>query len=122
MTAFADYDFYTKEYLFGKKAVIDTASFDFYANKATQYIRQQTFGNINEDTEIPNCVKMCCCEIAELLYNADKNGHSTITSEKVGDLSVSYESAESQGQALSKNIKSAIYLWLSGTDLLYRGV
>ena len=97
MTAFADYDFYTKEYLFGKKAVIDTASFDFYAKKATQYIRQQTFGNINEDTEIPNCVKMCCCDIAELLYNADSNEHSTITSEKVGDLSVSYESAESQG-------------------------
>ncbi|MGN1138364.1 MAG: hypothetical protein ACI4RM_02870 [Ruminococcus sp.] len=122
MTAFADFDFYTKEYLCDKKAVIDTASFDFYAKQATQYIRQQTFGNINEDAEIPNCVKMCCCEIAELLYKSADNERSGITSEKVGDLSVSYESAESQGQALSKNIKSAIYLWLSGTGLLYRGV
>lgn len=121
MTAFADYNFYTKEYLCGRKAVIDTASFCFYAKQATQYIRRQTFGNINEDEEIPYCVKMCCCDVAELIYKSNNNDHSGITSEKVGDLSVSYESAESQGQVLSKNIRSAIYLWLADTDLLYRG-
>lgn len=121
MTAYADYNFYKKEFLCGKKAVIDTA-FNFYAKQATGYIRQQTFGNINEEEEIPLCVKMCCCDVAELLYKAEHNDHSGVTSEKVGDLSVSYESADSQGQALLKNIRSAIYLWLSGTDLLYRGV
>ena len=121
MTAFADEVFYKNEYLCGKEAVINTA-FNFYSKQATQHIRQQTFGNINEDEEIPLCVKMCCCDVAELLYKAEHNDHSGVTSEKVGDLSVSYESADSQGQALLKNIRSAIYLWLSGTDLLYRGV
>lgn len=121
MTAYADYNFYEREYHCDSKAVIGTA-FNFYAQQATQYIRKQTFGNINEDEEIPHPVKMCCCEIAELLYKAEKSDRNGITSEKVGDLSVSYESTESQGQALSQNIRSAIVLWLSGTGLLYRGV
>lgn len=122
MTVYADNDFYTSEYLSGKKAVIDTASFNFYARKATQVIKKYTFDNVDE-THIPECVKLCCCEVAELLYKADSSSASKgITSEKVGDVSVSYESTDSQGQALSKNIRSVVRSWLADTVLLYRGV
>lgn len=121
MTVFADYNFYKSEYLCGKNAVIDTASFDFYARKATQMIKTYTFNNIDE-SNIPECVKLCCCEVAELLYK-DENSTNTksISSERVGDVSVSYESADNQRQALSKNIRTVIRSWLADSGLLYRG-
>ncbi len=122
MTAFADYNFYTNEYLSNKEAaVIDIASFNFYAIKATRKIIQYTFENIDK-TDPPECVKYCCCEIAELFFNADNKSQSGVSSSSTGDVSVSYESSESQRQALSYKIRSAIYLWLADTDLLYRGV
>ena len=122
MTVYADNDFYTNEYLNGKNAVIDTASFNFYARKATQVIKKYTFYNVDENN-IPECVKLCCCEVAELLYKADNSSASKgVISERVGDVSKSYENADSQGQALSKNIRSVIRSWLADTGLLYRGV
>ena len=118
---YADFDFYTSEYLCGKEAVIDTASFNFYARKATQKIKRYTFDNVPKD--VPQCVKLCCCEVAELLFASDKKSDKAgITSAKVGDVSYSYESTESQKQLLSKEIKSVIYSWLADTDLLYRGI
>ena len=108
----ADY----QEYLSGKEAVIDTASFAFFARKATQLINQQTFGNISEVTE---AIKNCCCEVAESFFKQDQKS-AEITSEKVGNYSV------------TKNVKTApeydsertgiIRSWLLDTGLLYRGV
>ncbi len=124
MTTYADKEFYTNEYLCGKKAVISTA-FYFYARRATQEIRRFTGSNI-EESDIPECVKMCCCEIAELLYNYENSGSCSaaqgISSESVGDMSVSYENSEARYKALSGKIKSVVYSWLTGTGLLYRGV
>lgn len=121
MTAFADEVFYKNEYLCGKEAVINTA-FNFYSKQATQHIRQQTFGNINEDEEIPYIVKECCCAVAEILFTYNNsNTVSGITSEKVGDMSVSYENTAERITNLNKNIKSCIAMHLSGTGLLYRG-
>lgn len=121
MTAYTDEEFYKNEYLCGKKAVISTA-FYFYARRATQEIRRFTGSNV-EESDIPKCVKMCCCEIAEMLFKADNcTSQIGVSSEKTGDVSISYESSESQRQVLSKKIKSVIYLWLAGTGLLYRGV
>lgn len=124
MTAYADEAFYKDEYLCGKEAVIN-AAFYFYARRATQEIRRFTGSNV-EESDIPECVKMCCCEVAELLYNAESTESGSaaqgISSESVGDMSVSYESAETRHQALMNNIKSVVYSWLAGTGLLYRGV
>ena len=120
MTAFADEVFYKNEYLCGKEAVINTA-FDFYAKKATQHIRQHTFNNIDEN-DIPTCVKECCCAVAELLYNYDNSEvKQGLTSEKVGDISRSYENTSERITTLHKNIKSCIFLYLGDTGLLYRG-
>lgn len=121
MTVFADYNFYKNEYLCGKEAVIDTASFKFYAIKATRKIIQYTFESVDK-TNFPECVRHCCCEIAELLFNFDSQSRNGVSSSSTGDVSVSYESSESQRQVLSQKIRSAVYLWLVDTDLLYRGV
>lgn len=121
MTVFADENFYKEEYLCGRKAVIDTA-FNFYARKATQIIKNYC----GEDVDVViagDRIKLCCCELAELLYTDEQSGsQSGISSESVGDMSVSYESTESTKQLLHKNIKSVVYSYLADTGLLYRGV
>lgn len=121
---YADEKYYTDTYLCGKKAVITTA-FSYYARKASQIIDRYTFGRVDSNN-IPECVKMCCCEVAEHLYTNDTatdNGtKNNVTSERIGDLSVSYGGAEAQSKATAANVRSAIYLWLADTGLLYRGV
>lgn len=119
---YADKSFYMDTYLAGREAVIDTASFDFYARAASQVINRFTFGNIN-GTDIPKEVKMCCCELAEHLFGIEKqikeaNGK---TSEKVADYSVSYEKVvdvKANGDIQSYQI---IQNWLLMTGLMYRG-
>lgn len=120
---YADENFYTQSYLCGKEAVIHTA-FDFYSRKASTVIRTFTGNNIDENN-IPDCVRMCCCELAETLFRYEKllNGNTTgMTSQHIGDLSVNYESAENLRKSQSDEIRQIIYRWLSGTGLLYRGV
>lgn len=122
MTAFVSEEYYKNEYLCGKEAVIDTA-FDFYARQATAEIKRYIERNLT-DAEIPDCVKMCCCELAELNYKHEKTTTDTNgkTSESVGGWSVSYESAEESKKNYDKAVKACIYKWLSGTGLLYRGL
>lgn len=121
MINYADITFYKQIYLCGKKAVIDNTSFEYYARNATQKIKQFTFDNVDEDN-IPECVKMCCCEVAELMYINSANKQQNISSETVGDQSVSYVSNDVLLKTLQNNIRSAIYMWLADTGLLYRGV
>lgn len=121
MKVYADYEWYISEYRNSETAVLNAAVFTFYARKATQEIRRYTGANIPED-DIPAAAKMCCCEVAELLgiYDQSKAGKG-VSSESVGDLSVSYESTETTNQVLITKIKNTVYSWLSGTGLLYRG-
>lgn len=122
MTAYADENYYKSEYLNGRKAVI-TSAFAYYAREATIIINTYTCSNIDDTKEIAEHVKLCCCEIAELMFKADNMSDSEgITSEKVGDVSRSYEGADMRRKQLNRNIKSAVYKYLADTDLLYRGV
>ena len=102
-------------FLSGKEAVINAASFDFYARKATQLINQQTFGNISEVTDN---IKNCCCEVAESFYKQDND--KGITSEKVGNYSVSKN--VKSGADYSSDRTGIIRSYLLDTGLLYKGV
>ena len=117
MTNYADYAYYTDTY---KGAVIDAASFLRYSMKATQQIKLNTFGRVDKDN-IPEEVKMCCCELAELIFRADKEDTKGIASEKVGEYSVAYTSPEAREKQLSKSTANIINNWLAMTGLLYRG-
>ena len=117
MTNYADYAYYTDTY---GGAVIDTASFDLYAARATQKIKLYTFNRIVDDN-IPDEAKMCCCELAELIFRADKEDTKGIASEKVGEYSVAYTSPEAREKQLSKSTANIINNWLAMTGLLYRG-
>ena len=119
MRIYADYDFYKTEYLMGRAVQIPPEDFGCYAQKASGMIRQYTASNSGE--EIPNEVGMCCCELAERLFQrdaADKNG---ITAEKVGDVSVSYETAENSRRAFQESVRGIVRSWLAASGLLYRG-
>lgn len=123
MKNYVDVSFYINTYKPKKNIAISAADFSFYARKATQTIKQYAGRNIDENN-IPECVKFCCCEIAETLAESDKlsqnqNGKS---SESVQGWSVSYESKEQTLQAMQTKIKGSVYSWLSGTGLLYRGI
>jgi hypothetical protein len=117
MTNYANFAYYTGTY---KGAVIDTASFDLNSRKATLIIRQHTFNRIPENN-IPDEVKMCCCELAELLYKQDIEDKGNISSEKVGDYSVSYENSTDRKNLADGKAIEIINNWLLVTGLLYRG-
>lgn len=123
MTVYADSEFYMTEYLCGKEPAVSEDCFKFYARSAAQKIRQYTGDNIDDDN-IPECVKMCCCEIAETLYKSELSAkeNAGALSESVGGWSRSYESSESLKKSLDSAVHDIVYKWLSGTGLLYRGV
>lgn len=122
MTEYADREFYEKNFLCGKKAVIDTA-FDYYANIATQKIKCCTFGNIDENN-ISYVVKMCCCDIAEKIFKYEKTSEKSSgkASESVKGWSVAYEGSEQSKRILDDSIKSSIKMWLAESGLMYAGV
>ncbi len=120
MTEYADTDFYTITYCEYNEPIIPIELFGLYAKKASASINRYTFGNIGE--EVPEAVKLCCCDLAEALYNIDSRvSGSGVTSEKVGDVTVNYESGELRRQNLPKTVRSIIYSWLADTGLLHRG-
>ena len=122
MIIYADESFYNDEYLCGKEAVI-TAAFDYYARSATVEIKRFTGRNVDEGN-IPECVKNCCCELAELIceHTAVKARSDGKTSESVAGWSVSYESSQQAKETFTNAVCDIIYKWLSGTGLLFTGV
>ena len=115
-----DYSFYTESYLTGREAVIDAASFPHVERTASNIVRGLTYGNIDETNAIPEPVQMCVCEVAEALHRYDKLSERGVTSEKVGDYSVTYE-VQTKTQ-LTKDIVSIVRNWLQNTGLLFSGV
>ena len=124
MTVYADLDFYESKYLAGRSAAVTAADFAYYAQSASKVIDAYTFGNINSK-DVPDEVRMCCCELAELAYKSDTSQAANkqgITSESVQGWSQSYESSEACQRAAQSAQRDCVYKWLSGTGLLYSGV
>lgn len=87
-------------------------------------IDRYTHGNI-DSADVPEQVKYCCCELAEIISKSDSSKASKkdgISGESVQGWSQSYESSESRKNALRSSQKECIYKWLSNTGLLYSGV
>ena len=64
MTAYADYAFYSGEYL--GRVITSEKDFAYYALRASEIIDSKTFGRIDEITP---AVKMACCAAADELYS-----------------------------------------------------
>ena len=113
-----DYVFYTTEYLNGKESVIPENDFAYYSARAEQDILTATFGRADFTTDEE---KMCACEMAEIKYSSDRDRHSSISSEKVGSYSVTYEESSQIMNRERQLQKNALWRWLSNTGLLYKG-
>ena len=120
---YADEAFYKEEYLLDRKPVI-RSGFSYYARQASQLIDQYTFGRIANLSEVPECVRMCCCELAETGYQVEKQREAAggKTSEKIGTYSVSYGTAQESAAAETQAQKNIVMKWLGETGLCYQGV
>lgn len=124
MTIYADSEFYLKEYLSGRPAELPSNGSEYWLRKAQKKLESFTFDNIDESADIPYEVKMCICEIAELLYEDDKKAkmHGGTASESVEGWSKHYESSQQAEEHLQSKIRSCVKMWLSDSGLLYCGV
>lgn len=120
---YADEKFYTDSYLLGRKPVI-SAGFLYYARQASQIIDQYTFGRLGKLPEIPEAVKMCCCELAEAECRRERRQKDAggKTSEKIGTYSVTYESSGETSLEASRDQRNIVMKWLANTGLCYQGV
>lgn len=114
-----NHTFYTDKYLSGKEAALDAASFPYWERKASGVVRKYTFGNINENMDIPEAVQMCVCEVAELLYKQENTGRG-LTSERVGEYSVTYKAQTAPEREVEQYL--TVNNWLANTGLMYCGV
>lgn len=132
--AYVDYTYYTGTFL-GTK-ITSAAVFTSFERKAELYLHKETFGNIISTTVISDAIKLCLCELTEMIQSADTEINNigtsaNISSESVGDYSISYATnlgsvtKESIELRRNKNITNLIRLYLNNpTDLilLYSGV
>ena len=120
MTAYADYAFYSGEYL--GRVITSEKDFAYYALRASEIIDSKTFGRIGEITP---AVKMACCAAADELYSdasAKAKAAGGISSESVDGYSVSYRAYNTEAEkAAEKRVNAAIKRYLGGTGLMFRG-
>lgn len=83
---YADYNFY-KNTFFGSK--ISEDDFLYYAARATEYIDSR-FGEEAADQDV---LARACCALAEVLFGCEPG--KVVSSEKVGDYSVTYAADQS---------------------------
>lgn len=129
MSNYVDNSYYVNNYLQGREAVIPSTSFNFYGMKATNEIRNRIF---NVVIIIDEDVKNCACEIAEFLYEEDmakksvmKNNEKGVSSESVGEYSVSYSTSTSdEYSAKNREVRISTIMrnWLGHKGLMNRGV
>lgn len=120
---YADEPFYKDKYLLGRKPEIKSG-FAFYARSASQIIDQYTFDRLKGMQDIPETVRMCCCELAEAEFRREKqrNEAGGKTSEKVSTYSVSFASAKECAETKIMEQRNIIMKWLADTGLCYQGV
>ncbi len=113
-----DYTVYTNEYLKGRKPVIQFEESGFYFDMAESFVREYTR---QIDYNIPE-MRMCICEVAELVHQSESADSAGIAAESTGDVSITYADTEKQINSCREKIRSAVYRRLAHTGLLYRGL
>lgn len=125
MKIYTDTDFYKNQYLLGRAQKIQDADFPYWAMLASGEIRQLTFNRVEDLGEIPDEVRMCCCELAEKLYSVesvkDENGMVLQSYGNDGETGT-YKTDDLSESGVQYSIVKIIRKWLVNTDLMYCGV
>lgn len=129
---YADYEYYTESFLFGRDEVVPDDDWEFFEKQARYEIDLLTHNRIASLDEIPEAVKDCTCAVTELLYNADQQAKTYKAQGLAGPLA----SWSNDGQSGSVDLGQSAFTetgkrretyrlalrYLSGTGLLYAGV
>lgn len=129
--AYVTWDYYISGYLQGRSPAVPDTDFPFWEKQAERIIDSYTFDRIKANISLlTENVKDCTCEIAELLYRADKASQSA--SDYGGPLSSYSNDGESGTIDLSRSVyteegkrnkcREIICRYLGNTPLLYQGV
>lgn len=126
VSSYATYEFYTDVYL--GTAISETA-FPRLALRASAVIDQLTFGRAavivaaDDDQSTIELIEMATCAIAEEIQTQESNGNiDGVTSELVGNYSVSYGASAKAAMTNEEKQEKAARLYLASTGLMYRGL
>lgn len=128
---YVNYGYYESKYLLGREPTVPEDDFMFWEKQTERVLNQHTFGRLTADTGLlTDEVKDCACELAELLYQADKSAQKAAAQGGVlqsysndgesGTFDLSQSTFTEEGKA--KKISEIIHRYLGNTGLLYRGV
>ena len=128
---YTSYNYYESGYLMGRDPKLSEDEFPLWEKQAERVLNQYTFSRLASNFGlITDDVKDCACELAELLYQADK---STQQAAEQGGILQSYSNDGESGtfdlsqstlteEGKAKKISEIIHRYLGNTGLLYRGV
>ena len=128
---YASYNYYESGYLLGRDPKLSGDDFPFWEKQAERVLNQYTFSRLVSNFGlITDEVKDCTCELAELLYQADKSAQQAAEQGGVlqsysndgesGTFDVSQSTFTEEGKA--KKTREIVYRYLGNTGLLYAGV
>lgn len=121
MPAYADYTFYTTEYL---GTAIQAGDFPRLALRAAEQIDRMTFNRAVAETDLDKIelIKMANCAVAEEIQKVElSGGDDGIVSESIGSNSVSYADNSSKRQSKDEKYNNAASVYLENTGLMYLG-
>lgn len=124
MKAYADIAFYANEYLCNAGTRIPEDKFPYYAMRATKEISARTFGNTDRCAQVPEEARMCCCEVAEKLYDLDcaKSGNGMVLQSYSNDGdSGTFQAADMTASGMEAAVTKIVRGWLLGTGLMFCG-
>ena len=128
---YASYNNYESGYLMGRDPKLSEDEFPLWEKQAERVLNQYTFSRLVSNFGlITDEVKDCTCELAELLYQADKSAQQAAEQGGVlqsysndgesGTFDLSQSTFTEEGK--QKKIREIIYRYLGNTGLLYSGV
>lgn len=120
--SYATYEFYVQTY---KGNLLSTEDFDNLSPEASAYVDLVTFDQASTvvdtgtDTTTIEKIEKATCAIAEELYRQGLSLNGAISSESVGQHSVSYKQmSQKDGEAKKYRLAK---LWLASSGLMYGG-
>ncbi|MBP3415310.1 MAG: hypothetical protein J6L81_08960 [Clostridia bacterium] len=120
--AYATHEFYTLYY----KGKASYEVFDRFCDKAHAQLLRLTFGRAGQieryDEALKTNIKLAECAILDELIAQEAMPRSGVTSQTTGRVSVSYDAGIIGNAAKDKGCYEAAAVYLSGTELMYRGV
>ena len=101
---YADYSFYTGNY-YGSK--ISEEQWNYYSEKASDFLS----ASFDTDSVTSETLAKACCACAEVYYSEYESSEN-ISSEKVGDYSITYTVSSSKQSGLSDKLIAAAGLYI----------